>query len=352
MTRRLVARLDNLGDVVLTGPAVRAVAAAGHPVTFLAGPSGSAAARLLPGVDAVLEFDAPWVPFECGQAERSAIDAFVDTIAAAAIDEAVILTSFHQSPLPLALLLRLAGVGRIAATSVDYPGSLLDTRHPYVPSLHEVEQSLSLCAAAGFDLPADDDGSLRLTLDEPSAVAHELTSGRPYVVVHPGASVPARRLPCEETAALIAALTARDVHVVVTGTMADRARAEHLAALGVVSRTHVVAGSTDVAGLAAVLAGATAAVCGNTGAMHLAAAVGTPVVVAFAPVVPAHRWRPWKVEHALLGALDIDCAGCRSRRCPIPGQPCLQPFTASAALAALAELGSLHRIRVPSAVAS
>jgi ADP-heptose:LPS heptosyltransferase len=348
MTRRLVARLDNVGDVVLAGPAVRAVAAAGDRVTFLAGSSGAAAARLLPGVDAVIELDAPWVPFECASIERSSIDGFVDTIAAAAIDEAVILTSFHQSPLPLALLLRLAGVGRIAATSIDYPGSLLDIRHPYMPSLHEVEQSLSLCEAAGFRLPGDDDASLQLTFEEPSAAASDVTAGRPYVVVHPGASVPARRLPCEETAALIAAITARDVHVVVTGTMEERARAEHLAALGVASRTHVVAGCTDLAGLAMLLARANAAICGNTAAMHLAAAVKTPVVVAYAPVVPANRWRPWKVDHALLGTLDIECAGCRSRQCPIPGQPCLQPFTAAAALAALDELGSLHSI--PAAV--
>jgi ADP-heptose:LPS heptosyltransferase len=219
-----------------------------------------------------------------------------------------------------------------------------------MPSLHEVEQSLSLCEAAGFRLPAGDDATLQLALDELSPTAPDVTAGRPYVVVHPGASVPARRLPCEETAALIAAITARDVHVVVTGTMTERAQAEHLAALGVASRTHVVAGSTDVAGLARLLARANAAVCGNTAAMHLAAAVGTPVVVAFAPVVPAVRWRPWKVDHVLLGTLDIECAGCRSRRCPIPGQPCLQPFTAAAALAALDELGSLHRI--PAAVGS
>ena len=352
MTRRLVARLDNLGDVVLAGPAVRAVAGDGAPVTFLAGPNGAQAAELLPGVDAVMEFDAPWVPFESGKTDRSSIDALVDAVAAAAIDEAVILTSFHQSPLPLALLLRLAGVGRIAATSIDYPGSLLDIRHPYMPSLHEVEQSLSLCAAAGFSLPQGDDGSLRLAFDEPSTALADVTGGGPYVVVHPGASVPARRLPCEETAALIAAITARDLHVVVTGTMAERGRAEHVAALGVASKTHVVAGTMDVAGLAGLLAGANAAVCGNTAAMHLAAAVGTPVVVAFAPVVPAHRWRPWKVEHSLLGVLDIECAGCRSRRCPIPGQPCLRPFTASTVLASLEELGSLNRIRSAAAVGS
>ena len=44
------------------------------------------------------------------------------------ITEAVILTSFHQSPLPLALLLRLAGVERITGASTDYAGSLLDVR--------------------------------------------------------------------------------------------------------------------------------------------------------------------------------------------------------------------------------
>ncbi len=43
--------------------------------------------------------------------------------------DALILTSFHQSPLPTALLLRLAGISRIAAISTDYPGALLDVRH-------------------------------------------------------------------------------------------------------------------------------------------------------------------------------------------------------------------------------
>src|SRR3712207_7032811 len=47
---------------------------------------------------------------------------------ALAVDEALVLTSFHQSALPVALLLRLAGVPTIAAYSDDYPGSLLDVR--------------------------------------------------------------------------------------------------------------------------------------------------------------------------------------------------------------------------------
>ena len=84
-----------------------------------------------------------------------------------------------------------------------------------------------------------------------------------------------------------------------------------------------VAGRSDLACLAEILAAADVVVCGNTGPAHLAAAVGTPVVSLFSPVVPAVRWRPWKVPHALLGAQDAPCADTRARECPVPGHPCL-----------------------------
>ncbi len=43
-------------------------------------------------------------------------------------DEAVVYTSFHQSPLPMALLAKWAGIPRVSAASEDYPGSLLDVQ--------------------------------------------------------------------------------------------------------------------------------------------------------------------------------------------------------------------------------
>src|SRR5215218_8304234 len=185
----LVARLDNAGDVLLAGPAIRAVAAGARRVTVLSGPSGRAAAELLPGVDEVLTFEAPWVPFEAPPVDRAAVDALVERVACLGADVGIVLTSFHQSPLPLALLLRLAGVPRLGAISVDYPGSLLDVRHRVDDDVHEVERSLSLVAAMGFPLPPGDGGTL--------AVRRPLPAVRPfdgtYVVVHPGASVPARR---------------------------------------------------------------------------------------------------------------------------------------------------------------
>ena len=158
----LVARLDSAGDVLLQGPAVRAVAASSARLTFLCGPRGRAAAELLPGVDELIEFRAEWIDPEPQPLSRQAVEGLLARVERLRPDGAVILTSFHQSALPLALLLRLAGVPRIGAISEDYPGSLLDVRHRVDDDLHEVERSLSLVAELGYRLPKRDDGKLRI----------------------------------------------------------------------------------------------------------------------------------------------------------------------------------------------
>ncbi len=227
-------------------------------------------------------------------------------------DVALIMTSFHQSPLPLALLLRLAGVPRIVASSTDYPGSLLDVRHP-PGGPHEVQRGLSLAAAAGFALPSSDDDRLRLR-DLPP-----VDLDGPYVVLHPSASVPARAPSPEHAAQLVEALAGAGHEVVVTGGPADVELAHRVAG----SHGTSIAGRTTFAQLAGVLAGASAVVCGNTGPAHLAAAVGTPVVSLFAPVVAADAWAPWGVPVVLLGDQGAACAASRARTCPVPAHPCL-----------------------------
>lgn len=75
--RVLVARQDNLGDVLLAGPAVRAVAGRADEVVLLCGPRGRAAADLLPGVDRVIEWRAPWIDPDHVPVERAGIDGLV-----------------------------------------------------------------------------------------------------------------------------------------------------------------------------------------------------------------------------------------------------------------------------------
>ncbi|MET0728732.1 MAG: glycosyltransferase family 9 protein [Acidimicrobiales bacterium] len=316
----LVARLDNAGDVLLAGPAVRAVAAGARHVTMLCSRAGAPAAALLPGVDDVITFDAPWVGFDPPSVDRDAVNGLVDQLAELAVDEACILTSFHQSPLPLALLLRLAGVVRIAAHSVDYPGRLLDVRHA-PPEGHEVERALSIVGSLGHALPVGDDGHLAVRRPLPPPPP-SLPAG-PYVVVHPGASVPARAWPAERAQRLVELLAGEGHAVVVTGGRDERELTARVAGRRAVD----LGGAVDLAGLAAVLDGASSLVVGNTGPAHLAAAVGTPVISIFAPVVPSSGWHPWRVPTVVLGDQEIHCAGCRSRTCPVPEQPCLRDVT-------------------------
>ncbi|MEV4437163.1 glycosyltransferase family 9 protein [Streptomyces sp. NPDC049585] len=329
--RALVVRLDSFGDVLLAGPAVRAVAARAEHTTLLCGPLGAPAARMLPGVDEVVVWDAPWVGFDPPDVDRAGVLDLVDRLAAEPADAGLVLTSFHQSPLPAALLLRMAGVRQLAADCEDYPGALLDVRHRRAPHRHEVRAALDLAQAAGFPLPEGDDGRLAV---RPVTVPVELTGEPGYVVVHPGAAVPARQWGRERCAAAVRLLVRAGYRVVVTGGRGER---ELTAA---VSRGLAVdlGGCTGPAELAGVLAGAAAVVVGNTGPAHLAAAVGTPVVSLFAPVVPAERWAPYGVPHVLLGDERAPCADSRARVCPVAGHPCLSGVRAEDVLAAVEKL--------------
>lgn len=329
----LVVRLDNDGDVLLAGPAIRAVAAGSERVTLLCGPRGRQAAALLPGVDEVIVYRAPWIDPEPDPVEREHELALADRIAGLGANRAIVMTSFHQSPLPAALLLRFAGVEEIAATSVDYPGALLDVRHRIGDDVHEVVRSLSLVATLGFGLPPGDDGSLRI---RPVAGRRPPLPPGPYVVLHPGASVSARAWDPERHAHLAQGLRRHGFAVVVTGSDRERELTRRVAGRG---RAGVLdaGGKTDFAGLAETIAGASAIAVGNTGPAHLAAATGTPVASLYAPTVPAIRWRPWQVPHELLN-VDVPCAGCRARECPVPGHPCLGGVGVAEALAAVLRL--------------
>ncbi len=302
---------------------------------MLAGPAGAPAAELLPGVDEIVVWDAPWSGFSPPPVSVPDTERLVARLRELRADSAVVFTSFHQSALPAALLLRLAGVPQIAAISADYPGSLLDVRHRVdeTEDRPEAERALDLARAAGFPLPAHDTG--RLAVRDRSPDVRALVGEGPYVVFHPAASVPARSWSARSCAAAAKALAAAGHRVVVTGAPADAALTAEVAAAG--GGTDL-GGRTTVAELAAVLAGSGVAVAPNTGPAHLAAAVGTPVVSLFAPVVPAARWGPYGVPSVLLGDPSAACAGTRARVCPVPGHPCLESVTPHEVVVAVEKL--------------
>lgn len=336
MSRAIVARLDSAGDVLITGPAVRAVAEKHEAVTFLAGPRGRAAAELLPSVDDIIEWQAPWVDFDSPELTAGHVDALVKQLRDVAPERVYIFTSFHQSPLPLALICRMASVPWVGAISEDYPGTLLDLRHHAPDGIPEPERALSLARAAGCQLPEGDDGTLRVR-QSPSLAADlaETLCDEPFVVFHPGAAVPARRPSAERSARMVDALVDAGQRVVVTG---DPTESD---LTGAVARDRAIdfGGRTTLATLAAVYAAARVVIAPNTGPAHLAAAVGTPVVSLFAPVVPASQWSPYGASVIRLGDQDAPCRLTRARACPVPGHPCLDGITDDELLRAVNRIG-------------
>jgi ADP-heptose:LPS heptosyltransferase len=336
MNRAVVARLDSAGDVLITGPAVRAVAAAHEGVTFVAGPRGRAAAELLPPVDEIIEWQAPWVDFDSPELTATHVESLIKQLRDVAPSRVYIFTSFHQSPLPLALICRMAEVPWVGAISEDYPGTLLDLRHHVESGIPEPERALSLVRAAGCELPDGDDGLLRVR--QPPPLPREITEiigPAPFIVFHPGAAVPARRPTSARSAAMVGALTEAGHRVVVTGDEHERALTASVAGRHAID----LGGRTTLAMLGAVYATARVVVAPNTGPAHLAAAVGAPVVSLFAPVVPASQWSPHGNNVIRLGDQNAPCRATRARACPVDGHPCLDGITDADLLAAVDRLG-------------
>ena len=179
---------------------------------------------------------------------------------------------------------------------------------PWSERSSEVRQMLRLVSRLGW--PSKDE-TLEFpvhAIGEAEAIAtlgSEMLS-RPYVVIHPGASVASRRWSVAAFAEVGNALAATGHHVLITGTAAERAitaavvRAMRKPAID-------VAGRTTLDGLAALLRGAAVLVCNDTGVSHLAAALHVPSVVVFTNS-SVDRWAPLdrRLHRAVTGsAADV-----------------------------------------------
>ena len=176
------------------------------------------------------------------------------------------------------------------------------------------------------------------------------TAPRPFLAVAPGARYgPAKRWPAErfaEAARLWAG--PRGADVVVLGGLEDVAAAASVVAASPrgPGRTVSLAGRTDVAGLAGILALAGGALSNDSGTAHLAAALGRPTVAIFGSTDP--RWTGPRGPAVRLLAAPPACAPCYRRRCGIPDRYlCLRALSAEAAAETLDELTATPAASTP-----
>lgn len=340
--RVLVIRADNIGDVVMTGPALRALRRAlpAAELTLLASPAGAQAAPLLPWIDDVICRRVLWqdlgrLAFD-PQRERE----LIAELARRRFDAALILTSFSQSPHPAALVAWLAGIALRAGASRER-STLLTHQTPFGSfGRHQAERNLALVAALGF--PCDDAAlEVRVPGDAARRAAAMLAEGGihddvRYLLWNPWASAAARTYAPElgaDAARMIA--EAAGMRVVITAHERDARHAARLAAR-IGSRALDLGGRTSVLELAALVARAAVVLTSHTSVMHLADALRVPVVVPFSGTDLVSQWTPRHGPHVVLNT-PTSCAPCYAFECP-HGHECLSFTPQEVARAALALL--------------
>ncbi len=326
----LCVRLDSLGDVLLTTPAVRALkqSGSGRRVTLLTSPSGAAAARLVPEIDEVIVYEAPWMKAGGERCGSSADRQTIGQLAARSFDAAVIFTVYSQNPLPAALFCFLADIPLRLAHCRENPYQLLTDwecePEPEQLVRHEVRRQLDLVATIGAAC-SDDRLRIRIPCEAQRRVRRlsreiGLESSGSWVVMHPGSTAASRRYAPEQFAAVADHLCELGLQVVFTGDESEQGLIETIA-MKMVSTPHSLCGRLDLAELAALIGIAPVLVSNNTGPVHVAAAVGTPVVDLYALTNPQHT--PWRVPHRVLYH-DVPCRYCYRSICPEGHHNCLR----------------------------
>ena len=344
--RILVVRADNIGDVVTTTPALRALLAAAPDarIDLLASPAGSAVVEMIPELDGALVVSASWqqLPGAAG-ADGDAERTLLDRVAAGGYDVLLVLTSFSQSPWPVAHLGLLAGIGTRVVHSREFGGAV--ATHWVTPppdGTHQVDRALHLLAAIGVPHRGRETG-LRVPADARRAAA-ALAPDRPFAVLAPGASCASRRYPAERFGAAAAQLAGAGLPVLVAGSEKEAP---------LVARVVSAAGHPDVTPVppvplpvfTALIAHAAVAVTNNSGGMHLADAVRTPVAVTYGGTERTEELRPRSTQATLLRRA-VPCSPCRQLHCPYQHE-CLDVAPAEVAAAALALAGSDVRRGTP-----
>ena len=179
-------RPDNIGDVVLLTPALRALRAAAPRawIELLASPAGASVAAMFPELDGVLTVSPTWqqltAPSDAAGADAAvrAERELLERLIAGGYDVMLVFTSFSQSPWPVAHLGLLAGIGTRVVHSREFAGGV--ATHWVTPppdDTHHVDRSLHLLEAIG--VPARGRTPALRVPDAAYAAADELARGRP-----------------------------------------------------------------------------------------------------------------------------------------------------------------------------
>ncbi|MCS6802615.1 MAG: glycosyltransferase family 9 protein [Chloroflexota bacterium] len=310
----LVVRLDTIGDVLLSEPALRAIRARfpRSEIHLITSPAGAAVVEGTAAVDRIIAFRAPWHAAWRGQRvgvrDVLATAQMIRALRAERYDLGIELRADFRD----IAFLAVTGARVTVGDSWRGGGWLLtvDARAPV--EAHRVEFALAIAAAAGAD-PTPSRPQIVLSESDRAAAARALAplAGRRFVAFHLGAGFASKCLPVEHFAK-VAGKLGRERAVVVIGGADERPLVEQFRRLAPVPVLDLV-GRLSLKETAALLERADLFVGNDSGPMHLAAAVGRPIVTFFGPSEP-HKYRPYGVVQRLL-EIDLPCRPCDHVHC-------------------------------------
>jgi lipopolysaccharide heptosyltransferase II len=302
----LCIRADNMGDVLMMTPALKALKQTiKAELTVLTSSQGKPVCDFIPEIDDTIIADLPWVKlnsqFSAGQYEQ-----LIAKIRSSNFDAAIIFTVYSQSALPAALLAFQAGIPRRLAYSRENPYHLLTDwvpdEEPFSIIRHQVERDLQLVASIGATT-SNDRLSFQVTAAMMMATEQKLAFAgvylpEPYIILHTGVSEEKREYPAELWMQLIRELSVTTGStIVLTGSAGEKEKVNKLLR-NPLPEVYNVAGLLDVGELGALIKRAAVVISVNTAIIHIAAALNTPVIVLYAMTNPQHT--PWRVPSQVL----------------------------------------------------
>ncbi|WP_114938590.1 glycosyltransferase family 9 protein [Mucilaginibacter endophyticus] len=301
----LCIRPDNMGDLVMSGPALRMLKQGLNArITVLTSSMAAGIAPFMAEINETIVFDLPWVK----TANTTGIEdlhKLIDNLKGRYFDAAVIFTVYSQNPLPSAMIAYQAGISKVLAYCRENPYGLISDWLPDEEPLqyinHQVERDLKLVSSVCESII---DKHLNLTNNDTEwpAIANRITqtglrNDKPWLILHAGVSELKRQLPEEVWVETASQLIEKDVQILLTGAAGEKEMVDRL-------KDKIGAGAFTAAGLFTIgelitlIGHAPLLLSVNTGIVHLAAAVGTPVVVLYAQTNPQHT--PWMVPHKVI----------------------------------------------------
>jgi lipopolysaccharide heptosyltransferase II len=302
----LCIRADNMGDVIMSTPAFRALKETFNcRLTLLTSKMGSLITPFIKEIDETIVFDLPWVKTNNSIEPKECVD-LIEQLKIYRFDAAIIFTVYSQNPLPSAMLAFMANIPLRLAYCRENPYELLTNwlpdKEPYSFIQHQVKRDLKLVNSIGA-FTNNQHLSLYYHEDAFETAVEKLElvgfhQHKKYIVAHAGASEKKREYPEElwiETIHLLQQQTG--MQILLTGTENEKPLTQSIQkAAG--KNVFCAAGLLNLEEFIAVISHAELIISVNTATIHIAAALAKPVIALYALTNPQHT--PWRTKNSVL----------------------------------------------------